>query len=281
MAIETFKGLTNSLTKEATGRLLVAGYSNRYAMKSRGVILVDAHYSVELPQAFVAGEDELKKLASLLSDRIGNLEIRADCADGVARMFTTIEKLDAFENAKGKEIQRLRISSHSDDLKKRATIDLSGSRWKGISLDFEASDDIVSLLRADVLDLITGMQPWYTVLYRVDFVSIAVLAYFILWSILLIVVAFKWLPVDSSKEVDSSNSALAQLVVYGGIALLLAIGIALNRFRDLFFPHAVFSIGQGKARFKHLERIQWGIIIAFIISFAAGVVILVLQAIRA
>ena len=97
---------------------------------------VNAHYTVELPQAFVVGEDELKKVADLLSDRIGNLEIRADCTDDVARTFTTVKELAAFENAKGKEIRRLHISARSDDFKKRATIDLSGSRWRGISLDF-------------------------------------------------------------------------------------------------------------------------------------------------
>jgi hypothetical protein len=118
-------------------------------------------------------------------------------------------------------------------------------------------------------------------LHRVDFASIAFLAYLILWFGLLIVVAFKWVPVDSSKELNPGDSALAQLVLYGGIIVLFAIGIVLNRFRDSLFPRAVFLIGQGKARFQHLERIQWGIIIAFIVSFAAGVVIAIWQAITA
>lgn len=236
----------------------------------------DAHYSVELPQAFVVGKDELKKVADLLSDRIGNLEIRADCTDDVARMFATVENLAAFENAKGKEIRRLQFSARSGDFKKRAVIDLSDSRWRGISLDFEASDDVVSLLRTDILDLIGGMRPWYAALHRIDFASIALIAYFMLSFSLLIVFAFKWI------QVDLSYSALSALVVSGGIAILFAvfaIGIALNRFRDSLFPRAVFLIGQGIARFQQLERIHWGIIIAFIISFASGVAIFAWQAI--
>ena len=242
---------------------------------------MDAHYSVELPQAFVAGEDELKKLADVLSDRIGNLEIRADCADDVARTFKTVKELATFENAKGKEIRRLRFSARSDDFKKRGTIDLSGLRWRGISLDFDARDDVVSRLRTEVLDLIGGMRPWYAVLHRVDFASIAFLAYLLLWFGLLIVVALKWVQVDGSKEHNPSGSALAQLIVYGGLAALFALGIVLNRFRDSVFPSAVFLIGQGKARFQHLERCQWGIVIAFIVSFAAGVIVAVWQAITA
>src|SRR6266508_4840107 len=234
---------------------------------------MDAHYSVELPQAFIVGDDELKKLADLLSNRIGNLEIRADCADDVARTCKNVKELAAFENAKGKEIRRLHISARSDDFEKRATIDLSGSRWRGISLDFEARDDVVSRLRTEVLELIGGMRPWYAGLHRVDFGSIAFLAYLLLWFGLLIVVAFNWIPVAGGKEQNPSASALGQLVVYGGIAFLFATGIVLNRFRDSVFPRAVFLIGQGKARFQHLDRIQWGIIIAFLVSFAAGVVI--------
>jgi hypothetical protein len=240
---------------------------------------MDAHYSVELPQAFVAGEDEIKKLADLLSDRIGNLEIRADCADDVARTFKTVKELATFENAKGKEIRRLRFSAHSDDFKKRGTIDLSGSRSPGISLDFDARDDVVSRLRNELLDLIGGMRPWYAVLHRVDFASIAFLAYFLLWFGLLIVVAFKWIQVDASKEQNLSGSARAQLIVYGGIALLFALGIVLNRFRDSIFPRAVFLIGQGIARFHYKERIQWGFVIGFIVSFAASLLIAVWQAI--
>ena len=240
---------------------------------------VDAHYSVQLPQAFVAAEDALKKLAHLLSDRIGNLEIRADCADDVARTFKTVKELAAFENPKGKEIRRLDICARSDDFKKRATIELSGSWWTGIFLDFQARDDVVSHLRTKVLDLIEGMRPWYTLFHRVNFVYLALLALFVLWIGPLIVVAFKWVPIDSLKEPNPTDSALAQLVVYAAIAVLFAIGIVLNRLRNSCFPRAVFLIGQGKARWKHLERIQWGIIIAFLVSLAAGLVILVYQAI--
>lgn len=238
-----------------------------------------AHYSVELPHAFIVGEEELNKLAKLLSDRIGNLEIRADCTDDVARTFKTVKELAAFENAKGKEIRRLHLFACSEDFEKRARIDLSGSRWRGISLDFEARDDVVSRLRTDILEIIGGMRPWYGALHRVDFGSIAFFAYLILWFGVLIVVASKWVQVDEVKQPSPSASALGQLILYGGIGVLFAMGIVLNRFRDSIFPRAVFLIGQEKARFQHLERIQWGVIVAFSVSFAAGAVIVIWQAI--
>jgi hypothetical protein len=240
---------------------------------------MDAHYSVELPQAFVVGEGELKKLAELLSDRIGDVEIHADCADDVCRMFKNVKELAAFENAKGKEVCRLRLYARSGDFKKRATIDLSDSRWRGISLDFEARDDVVSRLHTDVLDLVGGMCPWYALLHRVNFVVVAFIAYLVLWFGVLLAVAFQWVSLDGSKGQTPSSSALGQLVVFGGIAVLFGVGIVLNRFRDVVFPRSVFLIGQGNARFQHLQRCQWGIVIAFIVSLAAGIVIAVWQAI--
>jgi len=232
---------------------------------------VDAHYSVELSQAFVAGEEELKKLTDLLSNRIGSFEICAHCTDNVSRTFKTVKELAAYENARGKSICRISISSRSDDFKKRAEIDLSGSRWRGISLDIEARDDVVSRLRTEIKDLVDGMRPWYTVLHRVDFQSIAIFAYLLLGFVLLFVVGFNWISVNNSQQQNPSGSALAQLVAYSGIAALFIMGLVMNRVRDSLFPRAVFLIGQGKTRFQHLERIQWGVVVAFLVSFAAGV----------
>lgn len=234
---------------------------------------MDAHYSVDLPHAFVAGPDELKKLATLLNDRIGNVEIRVDCADDASRNFTSVRELIVYENPKAKEIRRIHLNARSDDFSKRATIDLSGSRWRGISLNYTARDDVVSRLRTETLDIIAGMRPWYSIMHRVDFVSVSVFAYMLLWFGLLAVVAFKLLPVSESNESDPSSSAFAQLVVFGVIAALFGIGIILNRFRDSIFPRAVFTIGQGESRFKQLERFQWGFVIAFLASFSAGLVI--------
>lgn len=240
---------------------------------------MESHFTVELPQAFVVGEAELKKLTDLLSDRIGPFEIRAECVDDVTRTFKTVKEISGYENSKGKELRRLHVSARSEDFKKRATIDLYGSQWRGISLDFDARDDVVSRLRADVLEIVGGMRPWYSAFHRVDFVSILVVTYLVLWIGLLIFVAVKQFPSEAPKEASPSSSALAQLIIYGAIAGVFVVGIVLNRFRDTIFPRAVFLIGQGKSRFQHLERIQWGIVIAFIVSFVAGAIIAVWQAV--
>jgi hypothetical protein len=248
---------------------------------------VEAHFFLELPQAFVAGEGEVNKLANLLSARIGALEIRADCADNTSRTFKTVEELGAFENPENRKIRQLVLSARSEDFRKRATIDLSGlrwggiTRWGGISLDLVADDDILLRLRPEVLELIGGMRPWYALLHRLNFVYIAALAYLLLWFTSLLLVSYKWVAVDNTAQLDSTGSARAQLVVLLTVAVLLVVGFGLNRLRDSLFPRAVFLIGQEKSRFQHLERVQWGIIIAFTVSLAAGILIAVWQALTA
>lgn len=117
---------------------------------------MDAHYSIELPHAFVVGPDAVKKLVALLNERIGGVAITVDCSDGITRDFTSVRELLAYENPKAKEIRRIRLRAHSDDYSKNASIDLSGIRWRGISLDFNAREDVVSRLRSSTLDLIAG-----------------------------------------------------------------------------------------------------------------------------
>jgi hypothetical protein len=246
---------------------------------------VDANYSFELPQAFVVGEDELKKLIRLLIDRIGDPEIRADCADDIARTFKTLSELVAFENSPGKEIRRLHIAARSADFAKRATIDLSGWRWRGISLDFHARDDVVSRLRTEVLDIVAGMRPWYSGLHRVNFILLLFCAFLLVDLGMLAAINLRWILVGDSTEMNSTRLVhafgLGELIAFGGSAVLLALGLLLNRFRVTVFPSGVFLIGQGKARFQHLEPCHWGVVIAFVVSFAAGLVIFVWQSIAA
>ena len=197
----------------------------------------------------------------------------------MTRTFKTVKELATFENPPRQQIQRLQISARSDDFKKRATIELSGSWRRGISLNIDARDDVVTRLRSDILDVVGGLRPWYGALHRVDFVPFMLVALFLLWFGLVSAIAFKWLPTDGSKDSTPSVSAMAQVVTWGVPAVCFVMGIVLNRFRDSVFPGAVFLIGQAKGRFAHVERIQWGIVIAFVVSLVAGLVIVVWQAV--
>ena len=63
--------------------------------------------------------------------------------------------------------------------------------------------------------------------------------YFFIGFALILANALKWLHLPPPSDV-------AQLAVYGAVAVIFVAGIAMNRFRDSFFPRAVFVIGQGE-----------------------------------
>jgi hypothetical protein len=108
---------------------------------------MDAHYSVDLTDAFVGGPNELTKLVELLENYIGKkVKIRADCSDGVSRSFSHVRELVNYENPKSKEIRKIHLTARSDDFSKSASIDLTDSKWQGISLDFTAGDESISRL---------------------------------------------------------------------------------------------------------------------------------------
>ena len=46
---------------------------------------------------------------------------------------------------------------------------------------------------------------------------------------------------------------------------------------NYLFPQASFLIGQGEARFTHKQKVLWSVIIAFLVSLAAGLFILIWQ----
>jgi hypothetical protein len=52
--------------------------SSSHFISEGGMLPMDAKYSRELYQAFVVGEEELKKLVDLLADRVGNVSDRGD-----------------------------------------------------------------------------------------------------------------------------------------------------------------------------------------------------------
>ena len=234
---------------------------------------MDVHYSDELKQAFVVSPDHLKKLVELLQKRIGKVNISGDCVDKIERKFKTVKDLIAYENPKLKRIRRIYLTARSDDYSKSATIVFRDSFLFGsrISVDATGREDVVSRLKEEILDVIIGMRPWYNAIARTNLV----LVFLILWFILGIIVGFiAMLRPDSS--LDSAESvSYAETAVIMSLFFLCVWG--LDGIRGFLLPLGVFAIGQGQSRFKLLEKIRWGVIISFGVSFAAGLLLLIFK----
>ena len=220
-------------------------------------------YSKTVLQAFIAGAPELKKLVDLLEDRIGKVKISADCADGFSREFGTVDDLINYENPKSKEIIEVTLSTglrHIDS--EFAEVGLPSA--EGISIRFGASEDVVTKLREDTIDILEGMRPWYNILAICNH-SLAIL----IVPLILSVAAWsvdRWLYEFSSK-IGITGVLIGLFTI---IPAVLSLGHKLCNF---LVPWQVFMVGQGKSRFRNKERVRWVVGIGFLVSLAAGLII--------
>ena len=251
---------------------------------------MNVHYSKELPQAFVIGSSELRGVVGLLEEHVGEVDIRVECSDDFSRYFETVEKLISYRNPKAKEIRRIYLTTRSDDYTKSASITFVDSTWSGILIDYKGPEDTVFRLKEETLDIIAGIRPWYTVMSYINFIFIAALIFgFVngVWTspyILRKVSEFRGAPIPDNFEKETNLSTfLYELLYITPINLILAAIFFslcwpfLKKLHKFLFPQSVFTIGQGKLRFKHQQKVLWGVIITFIVSLAAGVFVLILQ----
>ena len=141
------------------------------------------------------------------------------------------------------------------------------------------------------MDVIAGMRPWYAAITYIKFmVTIAFVFGFIssLWIspvILREIMEFRGTPIsDNIGEDTDLTSELLHSILYLSPINLILWGIVLflsrsflNNLYTYLFPRSIFTIGQGKSRFKQQQKVLWGVIIAFFVSLAAGVVVLILS----
>ena len=234
---------------------------------------MNVHYSDELKQAFVVRPDHLKKLVELLQKHIGKVYISTDCVDKIKRDFETVEDLIGYENPKSKRISRLHLRARSNDDSKSATIVFRAPLWfqEPVSIDVIGREDVVSILKEQVLDVLSGMCPWYSRIASADLLTIIGVGCWILLFISSIAVLFEWIPVADSPSSDSKNVKGEAFAIVFCLITLLAIW-SFYQLRGFLFPKLVFTIGQGESRFRLLEKVRWGVVITFFVSLAATLV---------
>lgn len=243
---------------------------------------MNVNYSEELSQAFVVGPNELKKLVELLQKRIGKVSISADCIDKIQREFTTVKDLIDYENPQSKRICRIYLSAR-EGFEKSATIAFrdSSSFSGGVSLSITAREDVVLRLKDKMLDIVEGTRPWYNLLARSDLATPSGLIFYFLFflvvSVLSTFIAFKFGLISNSKEETEFEDQLGAFISLTSIIFVIVYFTFFSKVLKWLFPLAVFTIGQGKSQFKSLKRVQWGVVISFAVSFAAGCLLLIFK----
>lgn len=230
-------------------------------------------YHKKLPCPFVVSKDQLEKLTALLQKHVGGLQITADCAGDVSSYkLDSLDELMELENSKGKEILNLTIKARSKDGTRDAIIQLPNTWSDCISVVFHVPDDVIDQLRAKMLEIISGMRPWYNFIHNRYLTSIMSL---LSWVVVMGWCAMTFPHVDPPKNQTIFFMATF-LVLAGVVACRLAMGSIVIKIRNWFFPLAVFILGQGKTRFEYMEKWRW-VVVGLAVSLLVGIIKLLLQ----
>ena len=223
-------------------------------------------YFKRLSYAYVIDRCQLKKLSKLLQDHVGEVSFSVACVGGLFYEFGTVEDLTAYENPKSKKIHRIELDAKSDNYSKSAQIIFDN---EGISIDLDVNGGDFLRLRDNLLDIIAGTRPWYSVIPR------SALFYDLIFGFLFGVTAS--LDFNQHLGILENSGERTEFVV----RLIALFSIAVIGFFVLLlirhcFPQGVFLIGQEKSRFKHLKWAH-GIIISSIITLVLFLIRVIIQ----
>ena len=230
---------------------------------------MQASWRVSKDEAFVCEAEDLERLTKLLKSRVGEVSWEIVCADGIDRSGEGLTALLEFDNAPNRTIQRLHLRAWGNNAQCSASVRLGGV-FNALDASIDGPIEFVEQLRSALESQLYGLRAWYARVARMDFVGLLLP----FWVCTGIVLAIAFDLVDSSNE-SSGLTARGKLRLFFTATLgVMVIGWGLNGIRKRLFPRVTFAIGQGKRRYGNLEKIRWGVFIAFGVSLLAGLLLL-------
>jgi len=228
-----------------------------------------ANVNKDRNHAYVLKIENIKAIWSLLQERIGKTTIIVKCKDDIEREFDDLKTFQIFENSKNKAIKHLIIRSICIDSSKFANIEFSDSLWRTVNIHIEASENVVRRLNDDINDIIDGIKPWYSKVAKIDFIPV------LLGILAILLMSYgKTLPETSKSILTFQEAFFSFSIVIIFFLLIIFIIYLINILKKRYFPVAYFAIGQGLNRFDLDEKVRWGVIVAFIVSVSASIVLL-------
>lgn len=224
---------------------------------------------IDLSHAFVLRPADVAKIWSAFSESIGPVKATARCTDNIEREFNSADELTSYENARPRAIRSLTIRARSKDWDTSALLHVGSRLSTTIELNLEGPESRVLLVRDRLGELFAEIRPWYSMVTRIDFFVVvwAVMAFFVL----VLTAMGSGAKSERTLTFPEAVKAAAILVVFlGAIGALIA---GINRLRDRFFPVVTFALGRGQDRYEFDEKIRWVVIIGFLVSAFASLVV--------
>jgi len=225
-------------------------------------------------QPFVMREVHVRKVWEVLTRTMGVVRVRAECLDGLSRSVDSLVELLSYDNRRGRAIVSLSFRAHSPERNAHCTITYARNLQRPIEISCEGEEESISTLRRELRDINEAMRPWYASVAQLDIAALTIGGGILLVIALVSARALGWVPVPPKTAISEAEKSIQSAKIFGLILLgLVGLGI-LNSTRDRVFPAGEFTLGEGEERYEVNEKIRWAVVIGFLVSLAASVVVL-------
>jgi hypothetical protein len=217
--------------------------------------------------AFVLRPDDLVSLARLLSQSMTHVRFEASCNDASTRTFETYEDLVQYDNPGSRAIETLTVVASNPDKHAAYKALFANSVLTNLTFEVEGPSEMKTQLTSFTRDLFQEIRPWYSKImpnpfivgFWVGFGAVAILS---------------WLKTGDGRRLGD----LVDKYPLPGTLLISTIGISAGtvayRFWKWNFPMGAFAIGYGERRHNEREPIRLTLIVSFIVSLCAGLLLL-------
>lgn len=230
-----------------------------------------ASTTFSIGHALELGEKEIFRIWKLIEDEIGPPHLEAECTDDVARQFSSLQDLLEYQNDASRAVTRLTIRATSlgssrgpDCLTAVLQVGLS---WSTARCAIEAPETILLRTRASIEETLHEAKPWYAPFAgKQGFVG-----QLVLWIIALILLAGSTFRLPIIATAIAAASPLTLVIAGAVVGAMLA--APLNKVRESLFPSVTYLLGNGTKRNHLREKIRWGVLVAFVVSAIASILV--------
>lgn len=119
--------------------------------------------------AFVLTWDNIQKLHAELTAVLTDVEISAECADGLTRRFNSLEELGHYSNPSRSAIIEINFAARKKgDFSNRCSISFQSQKGNNCRISIDANETIALKLNEFLEDYIESLAPWYGWMAKAD-----------------------------------------------------------------------------------------------------------------
>ena len=210
--------------------------------------------------AFVLTPKTATKIFRLCEEFDPNPVITWKFSDDIVQEVASLRDFLDLENPKNCHLVSVRFSARAPDFSSYIEVNFETEFLHSIKVDVSGQNDKVRSARGDANELLMGCKAWYSPIARLQMFYLAILT-----AGIFIFVGF-----DIARKISGGQSeefTATSAVVYIGIIVAIYLGaFVIGLLKGKVFPAAEFRIGQGDERAWFREKIQWAVVVGFIVS---------------